>query len=234
MPVTTHAAPGNRPPFDAGAARRLREALGMTPTHVAYGIWSAYGIQVSPATVAAWELGEESPTERELTALAGALWCAPADLMGAPGTLREHRLARGLGPEELAQRIAMDAAVYERIETTGEWTGTDRQAERLAAALDLPLRALLHLTGRDTRLAALLRDAVTTRWQAYVRPVGKLVPLPKPRLQNVLRDLYDTYQSHMTGTLVWGDGTSATTSRETGQAFLDGILGSFWERVDRL
>ena len=159
----------------------------MTPAHVAYGIWAAYGLRISPSTVASWELGETSPTEAELTALAGALWCAPAELLGAPGTLREYRLALGLAPADLALRIGMDQGAYERLEDGGRWSGNDRQAAALAETLHLPLPALVRFTGQDTRLTELLTSAATTRWQAYVRPVGKLVPLPKQRIQDVLQ-----------------------------------------------
>lgn len=36
------------PPFNAPAMRRLREALGMAPGHVAYGLYAQYGLRVSP------------------------------------------------------------------------------------------------------------------------------------------------------------------------------------------
>lgn len=64
MPVNTHDGAAPRPPFDAEAARRLREALGMTPAHVAYGMAAAYGLRIEPAVVASWELGESSPRTR--------------------------------------------------------------------------------------------------------------------------------------------------------------------------
>lgn len=203
----------------------------MTPAHVAYGIWAAYGQRITPATVAAWELGEAAPTETELTALAGALWCAPAELIGTPGTLREYRLARGLAAADLALRIGMDASAYQRLEDGGPWRGNDRQAAALAESLRLPLPALLRFTGQEDRLAELLHSAVTTRWQAYVRPVGKLVPLPKPVVQEVLRQLHEEYQSTMVATLNWGGGGSADESGRAGQAFLGRLVARFWERA---
>ncbi|RSO31919.1 transcriptional regulator [Streptomyces sp. WAC 06725] len=232
MPVTTHPT-GSRPgpPFDAEAARRLREALGMTPAHVAYGIWAAYGIRVAPDTVTAWERGTASPSGAELTALAGALWCAPGELLGAPRTLREHRLARGMAADDLALRIGMDPAAYARMEAAGTWTGSDRQAAELAEALRLPCRALIELTGRDAKLAELLRGAAITRWQAYVRPVAKMVPLPKPRLQAALQGLHGDYQGLMAASLNWGGGGSSEESGHAGRAFLDGILETFWART---
>ncbi|MGP8299043.1 helix-turn-helix domain-containing protein [Streptomyces inhibens] len=233
MPVNTQAGEPRTPPFNAEAARRLREALGMTPAHVAYGIWAAYGIQISPATVASWELAETAPTEAELTALAGALWCSPGELLGAPGTLREYRLALGLAPDDLALRIGMNQSAYERLEAGGKWSGNDRQAAALAEALDLPMPALIRFTGQDKKLTELLTNAAATRWQAYVRPVGKLVPLPKQHIQEVLQELHTDYQASMTATLNWGGGEGTDDSGKTGRAFLDDILAEFWERVGR-
>ncbi|MGX1855623.1 helix-turn-helix domain-containing protein [Streptomyces sp. NPDC055299] len=232
MPVQTPAGEPRRPPFDAAAARRLREALGMTPAHVAYGIAAAYGIRLPPATVSAWEAGERTPSEAELTALAGALWCAPAELLGTPDTLRAHRLARGLAASDLARHLGMDPAVYGRLEDGGRWRGTERQAAALAGALALPLPALIRFTGRDARLTELLTGAVTTRWQAGVRPVGTVVPLPGRLLREVLRELHADYQATMAATLHWGGGERAEESGRAGRAFLDGILAEFWARVD--
>ncbi|WP_326618388.1 helix-turn-helix transcriptional regulator [Streptomyces decoyicus] len=231
MPVNTQAGEPRRPPFDAEAARRLREALGMTPAHVAYGIGAAFGIRIPPATVVSWEDGLGTPTEAELTALAGALWCAPGELLGAPDTLRAYRMTRGLAPADLALRIGMDQAAYERLEAGGRWSGNDRQTAALAEVLDLPLPALIRFTGRDGKLTELLTSAATTRWQAYVRPVGKVVPLPKHRLQDVLQELHADYQATMTATLNWGGSGSADESGRAGRAFLDGILAEFWARA---
>ncbi|MEU9113814.1 helix-turn-helix transcriptional regulator [Streptomyces sp. NPDC048483] len=232
MPVNTHVGEPRRPPFNAEAARRCREALGMTPAHVAYGMAAAYGLRISPAMVASWERGDSAPTETELTALAGALWCAPGELLGAPGTLREYRLAVGLAAADLALRIGMDQQAYEQLEDGGKWTGNERQAAALGEALELPLPALIRFTGQDAKLTEMLTSAVTTRWQAYVRPVGKLVPLPKERIQTVLRELQDDYQASITGTLSWGDGAGSEESGKAGRAFLDGILAAFWERIE--
>lgn len=204
----------------------------MTPAHVAYGIAAAYGIRLPPATVSAWEAGECTPSEAELAALAGALWCAPAELLGTPQTLRAHRLARGLAAADLARGIGMDPAAYARLEDGGRWRGTERQAAALAGALALPLPALIRFTGREARLTELLTGAVTTRWQAAVRPVGTVVPLPGPLLREVLRELHTDYRTTVAATLHWGGGARAEESGRAGRAFLDGILAEFWARVD--
>jgi hypothetical protein len=203
----------------------------MTPGHVAYGMWAAYGTRTSPATVDAWEHGVGAPDETELTALAGALWCSSADLLSCPSTLREFRLTKGLALPDAALAAGMEQAVYEQVEETGEWTGNDRQADALAAALQLPLEAVLSLTGKADELAELLRNAVTGRWQPYVRQVGKLVPLPRAELSPVLRDLHGAYQSATAGSLAWSAAEAPEEAAATGRDFLDDILRHFWQRT---
>ncbi|MFC4885897.1 helix-turn-helix domain-containing protein [Streptomyces beijiangensis] len=215
------------PPFDAPAARRLREALGMAPGHVAYGLRAQYGLQVNPDTVAAWERGLLFPTSRELTALAGVLWCSLADLLITATTLREHRLAQGYAPDDLARRIGMEVSAYLRMEDASRWRGNERQSAALAEALALTPAAFLTATGRDEELADLLRSAVTTRWQAYVRPAAKLLALPRPHLEDVLEQLHSDYQAQMVSTLSWG--RTSSTAGDEGRAFLDGIVPRFWE-----
>lgn len=215
------------PPFNAAAARRLREALGMAPGHVAYGLRAQYGMQVTPETVTAWERGLAVPGTRELTALAGVLWCSPGELLSTATSLREHRIARGLAPDELARRLGMDAHAYLRMEESGRWRGNERQTAALAGALGLSPRELLAATGRDEELAELLRGAVTSRWQAYVRPVGRMLPLERGHLQDVLQQLHTDYQSRMVATLSWGAAVDDTG--EPGREFLDRIVDHFWD-----
>jgi transcriptional regulator with XRE-family HTH domain len=225
------AASSSHSSFDAAAARRLREALGMRPADVAHGMWAAYGLRTGPATVAGWEDGDGAPGPAELTALAGALWCAPAELLRSPRTLHEHRLARGLAAADVAMLIGMPAARYEEAERTGVWRGDDRQAATLGAALHLPPATLLELTGRSGRLAEALRDAVTTRWQAHAGRVATLVPLPRVRIEEALRGLHRDYQSTATGALSWTGGAAADGS--AAQDFLAGVLARFWALADR-
>ncbi|MCT4354336.1 XRE family transcriptional regulator [Streptomyces sp. Je 1-79] len=200
----------------------------MAPGHVAYGLRAQYGLAVTPDTVIAWERGRLAPTAQELTALAGVLWCAPGELIAAATTLREHRIARGLAADDLARRVGLDLPGYLRMEESGRWRGNERQTAALAETLGLGARELLRATGRDDDLATLLRDAATTRWQAYVRPVVKLLPLPKRSVEAALQRLYTDYHARMAATSSWGaSGDSGAAGRE----YLDGIVQHFWEAV---
>ncbi|SPF05770.1 hypothetical protein SMA5143A_6587 [Streptomyces sp. MA5143a] len=222
------------PPFDAVAARRLRAALGMGPEHVAYGMRSSYGLPyVTPDLVNAWERGTVAPTGPELTALAGVLWCSPGELIGAPRTLREHRMARGTSPEDVARAIGMDLTAYLHMEETGEWRGTERQSTALADLLDLSLPELVVVTGRQTRLTELLHGAVATRWQAYVRPTAKLLSLDRRLLEDVLKEMHLDYQGMMSAGLSWAGGTAATDAGDAGRDHLDRITDHFWSLVRR-
>ncbi|MFV0133559.1 helix-turn-helix domain-containing protein [Streptomyces sp. HMX87] len=231
-PVHRPSAPPNQPgpPFNALAARRLRAGLGMGPEHVAHGMRVSYGLPyVTPDLVVAWERGIASPANHELTALAGVLWCSPGELIGRARTLREHRIARGLAPEDVARTVGMELSAYLRAEETDSWRGTERQSAALAHTLGLDLPDFVAVTGREEKLAELLRSAATTRWQAYVRPVSKLVPLDRGILGDVLQELHEDYQGHMTATLSWGGGSR--DSRDSGDDFLDRIVEIFWTAV---
>ncbi|MEV7322747.1 XRE family transcriptional regulator [Streptomyces sp. NPDC093970] len=221
------------PPFNAPAARRLRAALGMGPEHVAHHLRVSYGMPyASPDLVLAWERGAAIPSSPELTALSGVLWCAPGELIGRPRTLRDHRIARGLAPEDVAPAVGLELLAYLAMEENGNWQGTERQSAVLADLFQLSLPDYITVTGREEKLAELLRRAVTTRWQAYVRPVGKLVPLDRRVIENALRALHEAYQGRMTATLAWGDTTAATDAEAGGQEFLAQAVGHFWNRVE--
>jgi transcriptional regulator with XRE-family HTH domain len=199
----------------------------MAPGHVSYGLRAQYGLQIPPETVIAWERGLAAPGRRELSALAGVLWCAPSELLTAAASLREHRMARGLAPDELARRVDLDTSSYVRMEESGRWRGNERQTAALAETLDLTPRELLTATGRDQELAELLRDAVAARWQAYVRPVSRMLPMDRRHLEDVLQQLHTDYQSRMVATLSWGS-TSQDTG-EPGRDFLERIVDHFWD-----
>lgn len=200
----------------------------MAPGHVAYGLRAQYGLLVTPETVMAWERGEISPDSAELTALAGVLWCSPGELIAEPVTLREHRISRGLAAEDLARRIGLETNAYQKMEDTGRWKGNERQSAALATVLGLTLSQFVTATGKDEELAELLRSATTTRWQAYVKPLSKLLPIPKAHLERVLERLHADYQSKMAATLSWGGGVGEAGTGDAGRRFLADIVEHFW------
>jgi transcriptional regulator with XRE-family HTH domain len=217
-------------PFNARAARTLREKLGMAPGHVAYGMRASFGMaHITPEHVAAWERGTALPTSEELTALAGALWCAPAELMGHPRTLREHRLARGLPAEDVARATGLTLDAYHHMEETGRWTGDKRQTTALGSVLGLPPRDFIAVTGLEDELARLLTEAVSTRWQAHVRAIAKLVSMDRRDLQDPLRAMQQEYQTLMAATLSRAGGTTA--SGEAGRRYVEEIVDHFWSRL---
>ncbi|MFD8217699.1 XRE family transcriptional regulator [Streptomyces sp. NPDC059697] len=206
----------------------------MGPEHVAYGMRASYGLPyVTPDLVAAWERGTTTPSGPELTALAGVLWCSPGELIGAPRTLREHRVSRGLAQEDIARTVGLELLAYQRMEEADEWRGNDRQSVALADTLELSLRDFITVTGRDAKLAELLRSAVTTRWQAYIRPVGKMIPLDRRLLEDVLQEMHTEYQGQMVVTLSWSGGSAAADAEDSGRDFLDRIVDHFWAMLQR-
>ncbi|MGW3086670.1 helix-turn-helix domain-containing protein [Streptomyces sp. NPDC001108] len=217
-------------PFNARAARILREKLGMAPGHVAYGMRASYGMAyITPDHITAWERGTALPNAGELTALAGALWCNPNELMGAPRTLREHRIARGLAAEDVARATGVGVDDYLRMEETGQWTGGKRQSAALATALALPPRDFIAITGLEGELAQLLTEAVSTRWQAHIRAIARLIAVDRRELQDPLRDMHQEYQTLMAATLSRASGTTA--SGEDGRRYLEDIIDHFWSRI---
>ncbi|MFG2295670.1 helix-turn-helix domain-containing protein [Streptomyces sp. NPDC048603] len=200
----------------------------MAPGHVAYGLRAQYGLLVDPETIMSWELGEASPSSTELTALAGVLWCSPGDLLAEPVTLREHRIARGFSVDDLARRVGLEANSYQKMEDSGRWKGNERQSAALAAVLALSLPQYVAATGKQEELAGLLRSAATTRWQGYIKPLAKLLPVPKDHLELVLERLHSEYQSRMVATLSWGGGVGEAGSGDAGREYLADIVDRFW------
>jgi transcriptional regulator with XRE-family HTH domain len=217
-------------PLNARAARTLREKLGMAPDRVAYDMRASYGMtHITPDHVIAWERGVALPTAGELVALAGALWCAPGDLMGTPRTLLEHRLARGVAAEDVARVTGLKLDAYRHMEETGRWTGDRQQSAKLGSLLNLPPRDLIAVTGQEDELARLLVEAVSTRWQAHIRAIAKLVSLDRRDLQKPLRALHQEYQTLLAATLSRASG--AIASGEEGRRYLDEIVHHFWTRL---
>ncbi|MFD7448020.1 transcriptional regulator [Kitasatospora sp. NPDC059827] len=194
-------------PFSPEAARAHRTGLGLTPEQVAEGM-AAHGVRLLPGHVLAWEDGVLRPGETEFIALARALWCPAAALMpGRPASLRDHRLARELPPETVAERVGIPLPTYRQAELTGDWDGDPDQTHALAQVLGLRLTELVEATGRREALDALLRQCVAGRWQPHLRPIARLVPVPEPDLAAVLPVLHQEHHipSH------WGTTTQPTT-----------------------
>ncbi|MBD3545903.1 MULTISPECIES: helix-turn-helix transcriptional regulator [Streptomyces] len=202
----------------------------MEPGHVAYGMRASFGTtHVSPEHVIAWERGTHVPDLAELTALAAALWCQPGELMGRPSTLLEHRVARGVSAEEVARATGLTVEAYLAMEETGRWTGDKRQSVRLGEVLALPARDFIAVTGLEAELAGLLTEAVSTRWQAHVRAIAKLISMDRRELKAPLSAMQQEYQSLMAATLSRAGGTTA--SGEDGRRYVEHIVDHFWSRL---
>ena len=220
------------PPFNAPAARRLRSALSMGPEHVAYGMRVSYGLPyVTPDLVIAWERGAASPTSPELTALAGVLWCSPGELIGRPRTLREHRIARGLAPEDVARAVGLELLAYLRMEEQEEWRGTDRQSAALAELLGLSLPDFVTVTGREDKLGEHLRER-GHHPLAGVRPSGRedRAPGPAPGGGHPPGRCTASTRGRWSSTLSWGGGDSDAPTTPAVE-FLDRIVERFWATV---
>jgi transcriptional regulator with XRE-family HTH domain len=202
----------------------------MAPGHVAYGMRASFGMShVTPDHVEAWERGSHLPSASELTALAGALWCDPGELMGRARTLREHRIARGVSAEDVARGTGLTLGAYHAMEESGRWTGDKRQSASLGDLLRLSPRDFIAVTGLEDELARLLTEAVSTRWQAHVRAIAKLVSMDRRDLQEPLSAMQHEYQALMAATLSRAGGTTA--SGEDGRRYVDDIVNQFWARL---
>ncbi|MFC9943871.1 helix-turn-helix domain-containing protein [Streptomyces pratensis] len=202
----------------------------MAHGHVAYGMRASFGMaHVTPEHVEAWERGSALPDPGELAALAGALWCHPRELMGQPRTLREHRIAQGIAPEDVARGTGLPLDDYLRMEEAGRWSGDNRQSAKLGSVLRLPPRDFIAVTGLEGELARLLTEAVTTRWQAHVRAIAKLISMERKELHKPLDAMYNEYQVLMAATLSRASGTTA--SGEDGRRYLEEIVDHFWARI---
>ncbi|WP_078856935.1 transcriptional regulator [Streptomyces sp. NBRC 109706] len=200
----------------------------MTPDHIAYSMRASHGApHITPHHIAAWERGTAWPTAHELTALAAALWCAPRDLMGRPRTLLEHRLARGVAAADLARLLGLKLDDYRAMEESGQWTGDQTQAAVLGRVLELSPRDLIAATGYEEELAHLLAEAVSSRWQAHIGAIAKLVSLDRRTLRDPLRTMHQEYQNLAAATL----SRAGPTAGEAGERYLENIVDHFWSRL---
>ncbi|GAA1247136.1 hypothetical protein GCM10009665_42660 [Kitasatospora nipponensis] len=167
---------------------------------------AAHGVRLLPTHVLGWESGELRPGEEEFIALARALWCPAAQLMGAPpASLRDYRLARELSRQQAAERLGLSPRAYAAVELSGRWSGDEAQSAALAELLGMTLRELVRVTGVADELERRLRQCVDGRWQAQLKPLARLVPVPRATLAAVLAALQDGYQVHS----YWGSSTPA-------------------------
>jgi hypothetical protein len=149
--------------------------------------------------------------------------------MGRPHSLLEHRLARGISAADIARLVGIDLDEYRYMEETGRWTGDKRQSANLGSVLNLPPRDFIAITGLEEELARLLAEAVSTRWQAHVRAIARLVSMEKRDLQDPLRAMHGEYQILMAATLSRASGTIA--SGEDGRRYIDDIVKHFWAQI---
>ncbi|MER7951332.1 helix-turn-helix transcriptional regulator [Streptomyces sp. NPDC096079] len=183
----------SHPPFSPARAQAARLRIGLTPEQVAAAM-GQLGLHRSPTAVLSWEQGTLAPSEPELFALAGALWCPVPELMALrPRSLREHRLARQFTADRLAERIGMDPLAYARAERDHQWTGTNRQTLLLAEALGLAPDLLLRVIRRAGDLDTLLRRAVEGRWKQHTAPLALLVDVPERTVARALRALHQEH-----------------------------------------
>ncbi|BFV56722.1 hypothetical protein KCMC57_up18260 [Kitasatospora sp. CMC57] len=186
---------------------------------------AAHGIRLLPSHVIGWETGEFRPSEEEFIALARALWCPPAQLMGtAPATLRDFRVARELTQDQAAHRIGVTLRAYEQAELAGKWGGDAGQTHALAHALGIGLRMLVRVTHRQDELDRCLRQCVDGRWQSQVKPVARLVPVPRPVLEETLAEFQGEYLVPMH----WGS-SPAPADQQSAKPHAQ----RFWELLSR-
>ncbi|MEV7415406.1 helix-turn-helix transcriptional regulator [Streptomyces sp. NPDC089919] len=181
------------PPFSAYEAGQARVRVGLTLHQVAFHMHQL-GVHRTAETVSAWESGREVPSETELLALADALWCPVAVLMGRnPATLREYRLARQFTADRLARRVGMPPEAYARAEAEHRWSGDDRQTLLLADALGLRSEQLRAVLDRTAELTALLRQAVEGRWKQHAPALARLSGADPARTARALRTLHQEH-----------------------------------------
>ncbi len=72
-------------------------------------------------------------------------------------------------------------------------------------------------------------EAVSTRWQAHIRDIAKLVSMERRDLKGPLSAMHQEYQGLMAATLSRAGGTTA--SGEDGRRFIENIVDQFWTRL---
>ncbi|NEE13511.1 XRE family transcriptional regulator, partial [Streptomyces sp. SID7499] len=97
-----------------------------------------------------------------------------------------HRIARGVSAEDVARATGLTLDAYLAMEESGQWAGDKRQSVNLGEVLNLPPRDFIAITRLEDELARLLAEAVSTRWQAHIRDIAKLVSMERRDLKGPL------------------------------------------------
>ncbi|AIA06769.1 transcriptional regulator [Streptomyces albulus] len=225
----------NSVPFSPAQARSARARVGLTTTQVAQSM-TACGAPVRPEVIEAWEYGSLVPTEPQLFALADVLWCPPTVLMGVePRSLAEHRMARQLSAERLAQLVGMAPEAYRTAEAANQWHGDYRQTKALVEALGLSLRKLIGVMGRVEELAGHLRAALDGRWKSHVGPITEITTLNRTRVGDALRTMHgefaefsERYMGHVVARNADARLKEIAAERS---AYLRQLVDRFWELI---
>ncbi|WP_436772373.1 helix-turn-helix domain-containing protein [Yinghuangia sp. YIM S09857] len=201
-----------RPPFAPEAARRARIGLHLTHDQVAYGL-AAFRVNTTADAVAAWESGRSVPTEAELLALAEILWCAPVDLMGSAGALREHRIGRRLSVAELCARLGLPESRYLPMERANEWRGDERTTAALVRELGLSLRDLVGVAGASDAIDDLLHETLQGRPKSQLTTMTRLLGLRRSRVASALAGMHEEFAHRARVSLSWSDGVPGARPR---------------------
>jgi len=127
--------------FRVDKLRKRREAAGLSLRK------AAELAGVSTTAWAAWERGRYAPRPDRLAAVAAAVGCQPADLVGAAKTLADYRILAGLNRPQLAARLGVTQQTVAQWEA-GEMPVAPGRAADLASALDIDAAGLAAATLR--------------------------------------------------------------------------------------
>ncbi|MFG2292858.1 helix-turn-helix domain-containing protein [Streptomyces sp. NPDC048603] len=220
--------PASLPPLDPWRLVAVREQLGLTIGQVAWAVAAFRGRPLHPTLLTAWEQGAEQPDPDEITALAAALWCAPADLVGEPRSLLQCRTLAGLTLAEAAAAARMPHHRYAEAEARNRWRGTAEQTAGMVRALRPPPAVYVTACGLTGRVRITLREAVTGWWPNHLGALRRIVPVDGRELESALGRLHHAYQKLQTQA-EGRSGAAAEAADRRAAAFLDRIDEHLWE-----
>ncbi|WP_424217224.1 helix-turn-helix domain-containing protein (plasmid) [Streptomyces sp. BI20] len=217
------------PPLAPARAAARRAALGLTTGQVAWALGAYLGRPVHPDAVAAWESGAHTPDTPTVRALAAALWCEPADLVGDATTLAQCRAVAGLGTGEVAALVGLTRAQWERVEAHDRWQGDAARSAALLRALRPPPACWVAVCGKTGHLRVVLREAVTGWWPPHVPAVAAIVPMAPEVISTALERLHLAYQrlDQQAG----ASPEAAALAEQRSTTFLDHVDGYLWEAL---